>query len=303
MSINKNILILIIIIASVGIYYLMQPRKSTFSVKENSRAVESINLAPVDNITHGHGIAVDVADSSVIYIATHHGLLALKNEKDLYQIGDKKDDYMGFSSHPTDPKIFFSSGHPESGGNIGFQKSKDGGLTWEKVSDGLNGPVDYHAMAVSSANTDLIYGWFQGALQRSTDEGKNWEIVSTTSFPIVNLAADPKDENIVYAASPQGLMVSKNKGKDWTTMLDGFVSTVAINPQDPNKLLVFSEKQQLVKSIDGGQTWINISADFSNETPLFISFSRNKPALIYLLTEKNSIYKSIDGGNSWNKIR
>ncbi len=260
-------------------------------------------LYPVNTITHGHGLSVDVQHLENVYIATHHGLLLLKSDKDLFQVGDSGDDYMGFSPHPTNPKIFFSSGHPETGGNIGFQKSEDGGYTWKKVSKGVNGPVDFHAMTVSLANPNLIFGWYQGALQRSADEGKNWEIASNTSFPVVGLAADPKNENIIYAASPLGLMVSKNKGKDWNSLLDGFVSTIAINPQNSQEILSYSEKQKLAKSNDGGESWKKINVDFGGETPLYASFSPQQPENIYLLTEKNSIYKSTSSGESWSKVR
>jgi len=261
------------------------------------------NLMPVNEITHGHGLSVDVADSDKVYIATHHGLLLLQNEKELYQVGDSKDDYMGFSPHPTSSKIFFSSGHPSTGGNIGFQKSIDGGFNWEKVSDGVGGPVDFHAMAVSPVNPDLIFGWYRGALQRSTDGGKNWEVVNNTNFVTVGLTADPKDENIVYAASPQGLMVSKNQGKDWSFLLDGFVSTIVINPQDSQKLISFSEKLKLARSIDGGKNWEPVDESFDGEIPLHAAFDTQKPEVIYTLTEKNSLYKSTDSGITWNKIR
>ncbi len=301
MKMNKIVLIVLALIVIVGFFFLTQ-KSNKSSVNQEVKPI-SKELIPISEITHGHGMSVDVTDPNIIYIATHHGLLELKNEKDLYQVGSAKDDYMGFSSHPTDGKIFFSSGHPETGGNIGFQKSVDGGFTWNKVSDGTNGPVDFHAMTVSPANPDLIFGWYQGAIQRSTDGGRNWEIVSRTNVPIVNLAADPKDENVVYAASPQGLMVSKNKGKDFTTLFDGFVSVVAINPNNSQKLLSFSEKNRLAKSSDGGQTWEKLGETFSGETPLFISFNKQNSEVVYTLTEKNSVYKSSDGGNLWSKIR
>lgn len=297
---NKKVVItIIVVIALVGVFLMSQQGKDGGS----SGNSVSQKLTPVNSITHGHGLAVDVADPSRVYIATHHGLLVLTNDKDLNRIGQSQDDYMGFTPHPTDPKIFFSSGHPSTGGNMGFLKSEDGGFSWKKVSNGLNGPVDFHAMTVSSANPNLIYGFFQGALQRTTDEGKNWEIASTTNFPIVNLAADPTDENVVYAATPQGLMVSKNKGSEWTALFDGFVSVVAINPQDSQKLLSYSEKQQLAKSVDGGKTWEKITTDFEGGTPLFISFNKQNSEVVYLLTEKNSIYKSSDDGTTWSKIR
>ena len=60
------------------------------------------NLNPIDAITHAHGLAVDVENSSKLYIATHHGLLVLENGKELFRVGKSQDDYMGFSPHPSD---------------------------------------------------------------------------------------------------------------------------------------------------------------------------------------------------------
>lgn len=268
--------------------------------KEVSQA-KSLNS--VSEITHGHGLAVDVADSNNVYIATHKGLLVLKNDKDLYRIGVSQDDYMGFTPHPGDKKVFFSSGHPSTGGNIGFQTSEDGGFTWKKISDGIQGPVDFHAMTVSPANPNLVYGWYRGTLQRSTDQGKAWDVASTATYPILNLAADPKDENIVYAATPQGLMISKNKGAEWGTLFDGLVSVVAVHPQDSQNLLSFSKKNGLARSNDGGKTWEKLTETFNGETPLFIAFNKQTPKIVYTLTEKNSIYKSTDSGITWKKIR
>ena len=63
-------------------------------------------LIPIQSITHAHGISVDVSDQNKLYIATHHGLLTLVDGKNLYQIGETKNDYMGFSPHPTNAKVF-----------------------------------------------------------------------------------------------------------------------------------------------------------------------------------------------------
>ena len=267
------------------------------------------NLYPEQSITHGHGLAVDVADPNKLYIATHHGLLVLMNEKDLYRVGKSKDDYMGFSSHPTEEDIFFSSGHPSIGGNIGFQESRDGGVTWKKISSGVNGPVDFHAMTVSPVNPNLIYGWFQGNLQRSTDQGKNWEIVNRDLLPVY-LAADTQDENIVYAATPQGqgVLVSRDKGVSWSSLSreleGGAVSVVAIHPQDAKILLTFSEKLGgLGKSTDGGTTWKKVAEGFNGETILHTAFNRSNPSVVYALTHENRLYKSSDAGDTWAKIR
>lgn len=302
---NKKVIIAIIVILALGGLFLMSQQGKNSGSSNNS---VSQTLILVDSITHGHGLAVDVADSNKVYIATHHGLLALTNDKNLNRIGQSQDDYMGFTPHPTDPKIFFSSGHPSTGGNMGFLKSEDGGFSWKKVSNGENGPVDFHAMTVSPIDPNIIYGFYRDRLQRSTDGGQTWQSFGT-KFVVTNLVADPKDVNIVYATNPQGLgiMVSKNKGEGWDRLSeelkDTVVTALAINPQDSSKMLSFSEKLGLAKSSNGGQNWEKINADFGGEVPLFISFSKQNPETIYLLTEKNSIYKSSDGGATWIKTR
>lgn len=273
----------------------------------SGKANNSDVLFPVTSFSHAHGLAVGSGDSNKLYIATHEGLYLLLNETNLYQIGESTDDYMGFSAHPTSEKVVFSSGHPVSGGNSGIQKSENGGVTWRKISNGVNGPVDFHAMAISVANSDMIYGWYQGQLQRSEDGGNNWKIVSNTDFVIVSLAPDPQVENRLFAASPQGLFVSDDKGVTWSAFdnfKNTFVSTVAINPQNSQQIFIFSEKLGgLAKSVDGGTTWNSISEPFEGATVLFIAFDKEQSTKLFALTHTNSLFKSNDYGETWKKIR
>ena len=296
----KKIFIVGVLLLAVGVIALSKDSKTEPSST-------STNLTTEQNITHAHGLAVDIKDPSKLYIATHHGLLVLINDKDLYRIGKSKNDLMGFSAHPTEANVFFSSGHPAVGGNIGFQQSKDGGNTWIKVSDGVNGPVDFHAMAMSPANPTIIYGWYQGNIQRSDDMGKNWNIVHS-GMNIISLAADPKDENKVYAATPTGVSVSTDKGITWVVLenelKDDAVTALSINPSDPNTLLAFSiTLQGLGKSIDGGTTWTKVAKNFNNELILHLAYSPTESNIAYALTQNNSLYKTSDSGSSWNKIR
>lgn len=296
---NKAAIILLVLIIAGGfVYYTSDKRPQE----------ETNQLIPIDSITHGHGLAVDIRDESQLYIATHHGLLVLKNDKDLYRVGSNKDDYMGFSPHPTESKVFLASGHPMSGGNIGFQKSEDGGFTWQKISNGVHGPVDFHAMAISPANPNIIYGWYRGAIQRSDDGGATWKIVNGNILT-VQLAAHPSDENIVYAATPdgRGVFISKDKGATWEGLSreleNGQVAVVAINSAESNTMLVYSERHEgLAKSKDAGKTWSKISERFGGETILYIAYSPHGHNTVYALTHKNSIYKSTDGGDTWSKI-
>ncbi|MDP3765257.1 MAG: hypothetical protein Q8R04_01985, partial [Nanoarchaeota archaeon] len=178
--------------------------------------------------------------------------------------------------------------------------------TWKRVSLGSSGPVDFHAMAVSQANPDTIYGWYQGNLQRSDNGGKSWDIVNSQLPHIIALATDSKDENKVYAATIKGLMVSANKGKDWEQLSNDLagaqVSGITINPKNPQEMISFSGKLGMAKSTDAGKTWQSISEKFNGETPLYIAYNKQNPDIVYTITEAQKIYKSVDGGNSWKVV-
>lgn len=249
-----------------------------------------------------HGLAVDVVDSNKVWIANHSGLYLLKYDKELSAVGTKRDDYMGFSPHPTDANTFFTSGHPANGGNIGFQKSTDAGQTWQKISDGLNGPVDFHAMAIGQVDPNIVYGVYRGQLQKSTDGGASWQI--TGSAPsIIALATSPKDKDTVYAATQIGLLQSIDQATTWsTTGLSGVVLALAINPTNPNEMFASSQSQGLVRSADGGQSWEGLSAS-APQSVRFIAIDKNNPKILYVVAQNLGLHKTTDSGASWRKVR
>lgn len=280
---------------------------SNTAVEDSSNSSSSSPLTPVESISHAHGLAVDVADPSKLYIATHFGLFVLVNDTDLYQIGEATDDYMGFYPHPTEANVFYSSGHPSFGGNLGVQKSEDGGVTWTKISEGVGGPVDFHTMAISPADPNVFYGWYGGELQRSTDAGLSWEVLETDLSKVIGLRAAEDSASTLFAATQSGLLVSTDQGLNWSSAssdLDGaIVTALVLHPTDAQTLFTFSDRLGLAKSSDGGKTWASLPQDFGTEVIVQIAISQTDPELMYLITSNNALYKSTDGGTTWTLIQ
>ncbi len=87
-------------------------------------------LTPVPSISyqshnHIHGLGYD-SKNNRLFIATHYGIFIWK-EGQLFQLGKSRDDFMGFSLHPSNFDVIYTSGHPKDGGNMGVMKSEDGG--------------------------------------------------------------------------------------------------------------------------------------------------------------------------------
>lgn len=268
---------------------------------------EAQTLTPATRFDHAHGLALDPTDATQLYIATHDGLYVLQNNADLFRIGSSKNDLMGFSVHPTKSATFFASGHSSRGGNLGFQKSGDGGITWENVSAGLGGPVDFHALAVSSANPEVLYGSYAGKLQRSTNGGRTWTYSKGSVNPI-SLAPDHSREGTLYAATQDGVRVSEDYGDSWKSLSpqleNGAVSVIAYSPHDATVALAFAEAiGGLGRSVDGGLTWSKMSERFGDDAVLYIAFSRSEQGLVYAMTTRNALYQSVDDGVTWRTVR
>jgi hypothetical protein len=84
-------------------------------------------------VTHFHGLAVDPAETSRLYLATHDGLFVVEADGTANPLSDRRDDLTSFTQHPTKASILYASGHPAGGGNLGFIASGDGGTSWRQL--------------------------------------------------------------------------------------------------------------------------------------------------------------------------
>lgn len=256
--------------------------------------------------THIHGLAIDRADSSRVYIATHNGLFAWQEEQGLTKVGRSRDDFMGFSVHPTDPQILFRSGHPVGGGNLGFQKSTDTGESWEKVSNGSpTGSADFHTMTVHPSNPEHIYGWFGGRIHRSLDGGENWTVIPE-QMSISSIAGDPSSETTVYVGTQNGLLMSTDRGETWTRVSTqenlGPVLDIEPDPSNNSLLLALQDMRiiRLSRSPEGG--WGANDLGTLSGTPMHLALDPENPQMMYAFTESHALYKSTDGGKAWQKV-
>jgi photosystem II stability/assembly factor-like uncharacterized protein len=128
---------------------------------------------PLAEVSHIHGIGFDAAEPGSLLLATHYGLFRASPDGTATAVSSDRNDYMGFTPDPANPDRLLASGHPAAGGNLGVIVSEDGGATWTQLAAGVDGPVDFHAMTISRADPETIYGLY-GDIQVSRDGGATW---------------------------------------------------------------------------------------------------------------------------------
>jgi photosystem II stability/assembly factor-like uncharacterized protein len=271
-----------------------------------SSAPGETTIAALAGETHFHGIAVDANDPRRIYLATHHGLYVVDAEGKARRVSQTRDDFMGFTAHPADPSVLFASGHPSSGGNLGFIASRDGGRSWEKIANGVNGPVDFHQMDVSKADPRVIYGVYED-LQRSSDSGKTWTRVAPAPDGIIALAASSKDSNVLYAATQHGLLRSADGGMTWKAAHESGRPVTMVHVTKDGSIYAFVVGLGLVRASEQDLAWQVINNGFGNDYVVHFAAGPSDHRQLYAVTlnpqtRAQRVVSSRDGGANWTHL-
>ena len=256
------------------------------------------SLSELSQRTHYHGIAFARSGTSTLLLATHHGLYGVDKNGNTTQASAVQD-YMGFSASPIDPLVYFASGHPQTGGNSGFLKSLDGGANWNKISDGVSGPVDFHQMDVSLADPHTIYGGY-GHIQVSHDEGQTWAKAGPLPNQTVAIAASGQSVDKIYAATQVGLLTSADGGSSWKPL--AFASEVVsiVRTGSKGELYAFVLGEGLMRAEEKDtESWKPLSNNFGDSIPLHMAINSTDNAWLALTTQDNAVLESHDSGTTW----
>jgi photosystem II stability/assembly factor-like uncharacterized protein len=248
--------------------------------------------------THYHGIAFVRSGTATLLLASHHGVYALDNNGTATRVSPIQD-FMGFAPDPANPMSYYASGHPAGGGNSGFLHSTDGGANWKQLSPGVEGPVDFHQMDVSTADPKTIYGGY-GSIQVSRDGGATWKIAGNPPPDLIAIAASKVNVGQLYAATKNGLHMSEDAGATWKPLFFGgeIVSTVETGPG--NAVYAFVIGRGLMTANEPVSTeWTLLSNDFGESIPLHLAVDEKDSQHLALTTHANEVLESRDGGKTW----
>lgn len=199
------------------------------------------------------------------------------------------------AGHVAEPFTFYMGA---TGG--GVWKTKNGGVTWENVSDGYFNTGTIGGIAVAPSDANVVYAGtgespvrgvttsHGDGVYKSSDAGKTWQHIGLElTRQIAKVVVDPGDANIVYVAaqgSPwaatkeRGIYRSTDGGVHWKKVLyvdeNTGASFLTIDPHNPQVLYasMWDHRRQpwtvtsggpgsgLYKTSDGGDNWVELTA-------------------------------------------
>ena len=265
-----------------------------------SSQAQTLPVSELGQLTHFHGIAVDRKDSSRIYFATHHGFFVVTTDGMATRVSENKNDFMGFTPHPTDASVLYASGHPASGGNMGFVVSTDGGKTWQQRAKGVRGPVDFHQMDVSKTDPNTIYGVL-GGLQFSRDSGHTWKLIAEMPDGLIDMAASAK-RNRLYAATRQGLLITHDLGKTWQPAYMLGRPATMVQTTKAGDVYAFVVGVGLIRGREPTLRWSSLNVGFGDQLIMHLAIDPSNQKNLYAVTDKGRVLTSTDGGRTWTSF-
>ncbi len=265
------------------------------AIQAGGARAETVSLYSLE---HVHGLAVDAERPGRLYVATHSGLFLASPDGTASRVGGAQDDFMSFAADPENPDTFYASGHPPGGGNLGVVVSRDRGRNWERLADDAGGPIDFHAMDVSRADPQVIYGMYKG-LQVSRDGGRTWRVVGALPDDTFDLAAAPDDPDKVYAAARAGLFVSEDSGASWAPATLQRRPATLVHVAADDRVYAFVYGVGLLASSETGDGWELRSDGFADRYLRHMASDPASPEVLHAVTDTGAIMTSRDGGRSW----
>lgn len=215
----------------------------------------------------------------------------------------------------------------------GVWKTVDAGASWTNITPDLpNLAISSLAVCTSSpsviyAGTGEAFGNLDGiggaGIFKTTDGGSSWVQLTSTvaddSFRAVNrIIVDPANSDIVVACSntstgnfsnaASGIFRSDDGGASWTKVYtsDAYVQQVIAAPTDFQVQYASVYGVGVLKSTDGGKTWVSTSGDIKAAGRIELAVSSKAADKIAASVVGNlsgeagaDLYFSIDGGASW----
>jgi photosystem II stability/assembly factor-like uncharacterized protein len=162
------------------------------------------------------------------------------------------------------------------GSKSGVFRRGDGDARWELCDKGLPEDVHVQAITVHPTNPDVVYVGTQNGPYRSMDRGERWERLP---FPedggqVWSITVHPKNPRTLFAGtSPVGIYRSDDEGASWRKLPNAVqpervkmpfacrVMRIEIDPAQPDHIYAALEVGGAMRSLDGGVTWNDCSAD------------------------------------------
>lgn len=159
----------------------------------------------------------------------------------------------------------------------GVRRSRDGGRTWDMLTEGLSSQ-DIHGIAAVWNGRRTLLATTNNDVNRSEDDGETWtplDVGAVLPWAYTRACAVPPGEtHAVWVGAGNGppgtqggLYRTRDCGAAWERLAlpqvtNSTVWSFAFNRADPRRAYVASVSGQIYHTVDGGDTWAKMPIEF-----------------------------------------
>ena len=207
----------------------------------------------------------------------------------------------------------------------GLYRMAVGDDKWEQITRGLPEAPAIRAIATHPEHPEIVYVGTQGGPYRSMDQGVHWDKLNVPDhgLPVWSLLFDPHDPKVMYAGYENcEIFRSEDGGEHWqqlpvtvrfpeVTVAPGAnpakrILELSANPANPNELYGAIEVGGIIRSLDGGEHWDNVShGHYLNDDTVDmhgVLVGRWRPGTVFAVA-RAGLFRSTDQGEHWTSAR
>src|SRR5215472_7280000 len=190
-------------------------------------------------------------------------------------------------------------------------KTEDGGKTWRSLKKGVIDDSDVFSIVIDSQNPANLYISACSGIYRSESAGELFRKIQGIPYSARRTRAlrmDPSDRKIVYAGTTEGLWKTTDAGLTWKRMTgtNVVINEVLIDPQQPARVLLATDRGGVLTSNDGGITFTPSNRGFTHRQVADLQVDPTDSATLFagVLNDKEfgGVFVSRDRGLTWKQI-
>jgi photosystem II stability/assembly factor-like uncharacterized protein len=211
----------------------------------------------------------------------------------------EKSSVFEISIHPQRPDIVLATLS-----EIGLLRSTDAGDSWTPITEKfVRGGTTLTQTAHHPSDTEIILlGTSTGDIYKTTNGGGSWGLTHQGHgyVAVQSFAQDPFVDDLVYAGTGHGVLVSSDFGSQWTELKSGLphiATTIAVFPDsaESSVLYVYGQGIGILRSRNGGTSWEKPVRDLSSSSVSHILTS-NHGRILYACTGR-AVYRREQRGD------
>jgi photosystem II stability/assembly factor-like uncharacterized protein len=190
-------------------------------------------------------------------------------------------------------------------------KTTDGGKSWRLIKNGMIDDSDVFAITIDPRNPDHIVASACSGIYESFNKGELWKKIQgipSQSRRTRDILQHPSVPGTVYAGTTEGFWMTANGGKSWalTTQKDLEINSIAVHPDEPNRVFIGTNNYGVLVSNDGGRNFLPTNDNFTSRFTYTVTADVEQPNRLYATTHNTAtgggfVFISNDGGNTWTR--